>query len=59
MLVAAHHDDLDGARTCGLQTAYIERLLEFGSLHPKDVSPQPGNNLHCRDLADLADRLGC
>ncbi|RYY94971.1 MAG: haloacid dehalogenase type II, partial [Comamonadaceae bacterium] len=59
MLVAAHHDDLAGARACGLRTAYIERPLEFGSAQPKDVSPRPGNDLHCRDLDQLADRLGC
>lgn len=59
MLVAAHHDDLAAARACGLQTAYIERPLEFGAAQPKDVSPRPGNDLHCRDFNDLADRLGC
>jgi 2-haloacid dehalogenase len=59
MLVAAHHDDLEGARACGLQTAYIERPWEFGPLHPKNVSAQPANSLHCTDLAALADRLAC
>ncbi len=59
MLVAAHHDDLAGARACGLRTAYVERPLEFGAAHPKDVSPQPGNDLHVRDLGHLADLLGC
>lgn len=58
MLVAAHHDDLAGARACGLRTAYIERPDEFGPAHRKDVAPQPGNDLHCRDLLDLADQLG-
>lgn len=58
MLVAAHHDDLEGARRCGLRTAYIERPLEFGAAHPKDVSPRPSNDLHCTSLTDLADRLG-
>jgi len=58
MLVAAHHDDLAGARACGLRTAYIERPLEFGAAHPKDVSPQPGNDLHCRSLLELAGVLG-
>jgi 2-haloacid dehalogenase len=58
MLVAAHHDDLSGARACGLRTAYIERPEEFGSAHRKDVAPQPGNDLHCRSLLDLADQLG-
>ena len=59
MLVAAHHDDLAAARACGLRTAYVERPLEFGAAQPKDVSPQPGNELHARSLLDLADLLGC
>jgi 2-haloacid dehalogenase len=57
MLCAAHHDDLAAARACGLRTAYIERPLEFGAGHIKDVSPQPGNELHARDIAHLADLL--
>lgn len=58
MLVAAHQDDLAAARACGLQTAYIERPHEFGAGQPKDVSPDPANTHHARDLLDLADRLG-
>ena len=59
MLCAAHADDLEAARACGLQTAYIERPLEFGAAHIKDVSPQPGNELHARDILHLAELLGC
>jgi 2-haloacid dehalogenase len=59
MLVAAHHDDLAGARACGLQTAYIERPLEFGAGHVKDVSPEPANTMHATSLTALADQLGC
>ena len=59
MLVAAHHDDLAAARACGLRTAYIERPLEFGAQHVKDVSPQPGNDLHCANLLELARVLDC
>ncbi len=59
MLVAAHQDDLAGARACGLQTAYIERPLEFGAAHPKDVSAQPLNTWHASSIAHLADLLGC
>lgn len=58
MLVAAHHDDLAAARACGQRTAYIERPHEFGAGHPKDVSPQAGNDLHCASLTALADLLG-
>lgn len=59
MLVAAHQDDLAAARACGLQTAYIERPLEFGPATPKDVSPDPANTWHARSLVHLADQLGC
>lgn len=59
MLVAAHHDDLAGARACGLRTAYIERRFEFGEAEPKDVSPQAGNDLHAASIVELADQLGC
>lgn len=59
MMVAAHQDDLAAARACGLATAYIERPLEFGAAHVKDVSPDPANTRHARDLLDLADQLGC
>jgi len=59
MLVATHHDDLEAARACGLQTAYIERPLEFGARNPKDVSPRAVNGFHARDLHDLAQQLGC
>ncbi len=59
MMVAAHHEDLAAARSCGLQSAYIERPMEFGMDQPKDVSPRVENHLHCQDLLDLATALGC
>lgn len=57
MLVAAHHDDLAAARDCGLRTAYVERLYEFGVDCPKDVSPQAGNDIHAKSFIDLAEQL--
>ena len=59
MLVAAHHDDLAGARKCGLKTAYVERPLEFGAKNPKDVSPREGNDYHCGSIVGVAEALGC
>lgn len=59
MLVAAHQDDLDAARACGLKTAYIERPEEFGPAKLKDVSPAPENTLHAKNIVDLAVLLGC
>jgi 2-haloacid dehalogenase len=58
MLVAAHQDDLNAARACGLQTAYIERPLEFGAARPKDVSRHSANTFHATSLADLATQMG-
>ena len=59
MMVAAHQDDLESARACGLKTAYIERAIEFGSTRTKDVSPNPENTLHATDMIHLANLLGC
>jgi 2-haloacid dehalogenase len=59
MLVAAHQDDLAGARACGLRTAYVERPLEYGASRAKDVSPDPANTVHARDFQHLAGLLGC
>ena len=59
MLVAAHQDDLAAARGCGLRTAYIERPLENGADRPKNVSPDPANTFHARDIVALAQQLGC
>lgn len=57
LMVAAHHDDLAAARSCGLLTAYIERPLEFGSSQIKDVSPCTDNDVHATDLLDLVNQL--
>ena len=58
MLVAAHHDDLQAARECGLKTAYIERPWEFGRDQAKDVSAVEGNDCHAADFNALAEILG-
>lgn len=59
MLVAAHHDDLEAARACGCGTAFVGRPLEYGPAVANDVGPRAGNDLHARDLRDLARQLGC
>ena len=59
MLVAAHQNDLASARDCGLHTAYVERPMEFGSTQIKDVSPNPENTLHAKNIIELASLLEC
>lgn len=60
MLVASHKDDLASAHACGLQTAFIERPLEFGKDHIRDdLHPESFTNYHAKDFLDLARQLGC
>ncbi len=60
MLVAAHKDDLVAANTCGLQTAFIERPLEFGPhVSRADLHREEFISYHAQDLKDLADQLHC
>ena len=60
MLVAAHKDDLVAAKACGLQTAFIERPLEFGPNYArKDLHREEFTNYHAKDLNDLATQLKC
>ncbi len=57
MMVAAHHEDLEAARSYGLKTAYIDRPLEFGANNIKDVSAIPENDFHASSIIDLDDQL--
>lgn len=59
MMVATHQSDLDAARSHGLRSAFVERPLEWGDPALKDDSGSPDNDIHARDLDDLADQLGC
>ncbi|MES2047055.1 MAG: haloacid dehalogenase type II [Pseudomonadota bacterium] len=59
MLVAAHQSDLDAAALCGLQTAYIQRPLEYGDSQKKESVEHPGNTFNAKDIMHLADLLGC
>ncbi|WP_336490750.1 haloacid dehalogenase type II [Methylobacterium nigriterrae] len=58
LMVAAHSDDLAAAACHGLSTAHVAR--------PREHGPAGGETAPClpvtyaaRDLADLADQLGC
>ncbi len=60
MLVAAHKDDLKAAHACKLQTAFIERPLEYGPrVARNDLHQEIFTNYHAKSLTDLADQLGC
>ncbi len=57
-LVAAHNDDLAGARRCGLRTAFIPRPTEHGPGQTTDLRPEEDWDIVASDLVDLADHLG-
>jgi 2-haloacid dehalogenase len=58
MMVAAHTDDLDAARACGLQTAYVHRATEFGVERIKPEVAQGAYDVVAADFIDLAVKLG-
>ncbi|MBN9598823.1 MAG: haloacid dehalogenase type II [Afipia sp.] len=59
MLVAAHNYDLAAARGCGLKTAFVPRVTEYGPHQKEDIKAESDWDLVVKDLNDLADRLGC
>ena len=58
MMVACHNFDLDAARACGYQTAFVRRPDEWGPGGPPDPNPNPACTLVVDGFAELADRLG-
>ena len=58
LMVACHNFDLDGARACGFQTAFVRRPDEWGPGGPPDPNPNPACTIAVDDFAELANRLG-
>jgi 2-haloacid dehalogenase len=53
-LVACHHSDLAAARSYGLQTAYIDRPMEYGGAPAPDASYAQQWDWTAADLQELA-----
>jgi len=58
LMVACHNFDLDAARACGFQTAFVRRPEEWGPGGPPDPNPNPACTLVVDGFAELAERLG-
>jgi 2-haloacid dehalogenase len=56
-LVAAHHSDLAAARAAGLQTAYVDRPLEYGGRPAPDADAAQDWEFGVDSLTRLADEL--
>ena len=57
MMVAAHTDDLEAARSAGLRTAYVHRPLEHGTGREVTAPLGSGFDVYASDFEDLADKL--
>lgn len=58
MMVACHNFDLNAARECGYQSAFVRRPDEWGPGGPPDPAPNPAHDLIVDDFDALASRLG-
>lgn len=58
-MVAAHNDDLRGARECGLRTAFVPRPTEHGFGQTKDLAAASDWDIIALDFNDLAEQAGC
>jgi len=59
MMVAAHARDIEGARSAGLRTAFLERPTEKGPERVADVASDATSDIAIHGLSELADTLGC
>ena len=58
MMVAAHLDDLRGAKRAGLSTGFVTRPLEFGPNGKPDLKPDSSVDVTAKDFNDLAGQFG-
>lgn len=57
LMVAAHKDDLQAAKRCGLRTAFVRRPMERGSGAKSDLSSDRSFDFNAHDFNDLASQL--
>ncbi|MFN0162864.1 MAG: haloacid dehalogenase type II [Burkholderiales bacterium] len=58
LMVACHNFDLDAARGCGFQTAFVRRPDEWGPAGPPDPNPNPACTYVVDGFPELAEKLG-
>jgi len=57
LMVAAHKDDLQAAKRCGLRTAFVRRPMERGPGAKADLSSDRSFDFNADDFNDLASQL--
>jgi 2-haloacid dehalogenase len=58
MMVAAHINDLNAARSFGLRTGFVHRPNEYGPTRHADNASPGQFDVVARDIPDLASQLG-
>lgn len=58
-MVAAHNDDLQAARACGMKTVFVLRPTEHGPEQTTDLVADAECDIAVNDLTELAEVLGC
>lgn len=59
LMVACHGWDIDGARSAGMRTAFVERPGEKGPHLPADRAAETVSDISAGDFVELAAALGC
>jgi len=57
LMVAAHKDDLQAAKRCGLRTAFVRRPMERGPGAKADLSSDRSFDFNADDFNDIASQL--
>ena len=57
-MVACHNFDLDAAKACGFNTAFVRRPEEWGPEQPPDPQPNPQHDFIVDGFPELARALG-
>jgi 2-haloacid dehalogenase len=57
-MVACHNFDLDAAKACGFNTAFVRRPDEWGTAGPPDPTPNPQHDIIVDTFPELAQALG-
>ena len=58
MMVAAHFDDMEGARSAGLRTGFVYRPMEFGRDGNADKDTGLGFDVSASSFMELAESMG-
>ena len=57
LMVACHNFDLNAARSCGYQSAFVRRPAEWGPSGPPDPAPNPAHDIIVDDFSELVAAL--